>query len=387
MLDPAAIPLSLYVHLPWCLRKCPYCDFNSHELRGTLDEAAYIDALVRDLTHDARDIGSREVQTIFFGGGTPSLFTPEGIARLLATVRETVNVAADAEITLEANPGTVDVARFRGYREAGVNRLSIGIQSFDLAKLTALGRIHGRDEALNAAAAARAAGFDNFNLDLMYGLPDQSVDDTLNDLDTALAQAPTHLSVYQLTLEPNTAFYATPPTLPDDDTQWAMQEALQARLRTHGYAQYEISAYARPGFQCRHNLNYWEFGDYLGIGAGAHAKLTDASGVRRAHKPRHPRAYLAGDRDAIERRTLTEPERVFEFLLNAMRLTEGVPARAFVERTGLALARLEPKLTTARNRELIAASSGDRIAPTSLGQRYLNDLLLLFLPNTPDSAA
>jgi len=388
MLNPAAIPLSLYVHLPWCVRKCPYCDFNSHELRGTLDEAAYVDALARDLGTDSARVGDRMVQTIFLGGGTPSLFTPESIARLLAIVRDSVAVAPDAEITLEANPGTVDTARFRGYRAAGVNRLSIGIQSFDPDKLAALGRIHGRDDALRAAAAARAAGFDNFNLDLMYGLPGQTPAHAVADLETALAQAPTHVSVYQLTLEPNTAFHARPPQLPDDDTLWTMHETLQARLHDHGYEQYEVSAYARPGYQCRHNRNYWEFGDYLGIGAGAHAKISGADGITRWHKPRHPRAYLtaAGEATAIESRTLTDDERAFEFMLNAMRLTQGFTRSLFAGRTGLAPERLDAALTGARARGLVERCD-DRIAPTPLGRRFLNDLLLMVLPDKPDAAA
>ena len=388
MLNPAAIPLSLYVHLPWCVRKCPYCDFNSHELRGPLDEAAYIDALVRDLAHDVAHVRGREVQTIFFGGGTPSLFAPENIARLLDQVRDIVHVAPDAEITLEANPGTVDVARFRGYRAAGVNRLSIGIQSFDPDKLAALGRIHGRGEALGAAAAARAAGFGDFNLDLMYGLPGQTVAQAIADLESALAQAPTHLSLYQLTLEPNTAFHAHPPQLPDDDTLGTMQDALQARLRDYGFEQYEVSAYAKPGYSCRHNRNYWEFGDYLGIGAGAHAKLSSADAITRLHKARHPRAYLAAAADAaaIESRVLTDDERVFEFMLNAMRLTHGFTPALFCERTGFAADRLDAALARAKGRGLVEQTS-ERIVPTPLGRRFLNDLLLLVLPDRPDAAA
>lgn len=388
MLNPATIPLSLYVHLPWCVRKCPYCDFNSHEVRGALDEAAYVDALVRDLAHDAAYADDRAVQTIFFGGGTPSLFAPESVARLLAAIRDTVAVAPEAEITLEANPGTVDVARFRGYRDAGINRLSIGIQSFEPEKLTALGRIHGRDEALSAAAAARAAGFDNFNLDLMYGLPGQTLAQAIADLETALAQAPAHLSVYQLTLEPNTAFYAKPPPLPDDEIQWAMHEALQARLHAHGYEHYEVSAYARPGYRCRHNLNYWEFGDYLGIGAGAHAKISTADAIARLQKPRHPRAYLAaaGDASAVESRTLTDNERVFEFMLNAMRLTHGFTRALFAERAGLVPERLDAALADAQARRLVERDDG-RIRPTPLGRRFLNDLLLTVLPNKPHAAA
>ena len=384
-MTPSAIPLSLYVHLPWCVRKCPYCDFNSHALRGELDEAAYVDALLRDLQVEAPLVRGRTVETIFLGGGTPSLFSPAAIERLLTGVRDVVAVAPAAEITLEANPGTVETDRFRGYRTAGVNRLSIGIQSFAADKLQALGRIHGRDEALAAARAARAAGFDNFNLDLMYGLPGQSVAQAVADLQTALAQSPTHLSVYQLTLEPNTAFHAQPPALPDDDTLWTMQQQLQELLAHAGYAQYEVSAYAQSGYRCRHNLNYWTFGDYLGIGAGAHGKLTTADGIRRCHKRRHPRDYLAAAGTAAGGETVTiadEDGVTFEFLLNALRLTEGFELTLFGERTGLAPEHLTRRLTVAVAKGLIEPL-GARVVPTALGRRFLNELLLLFLPAEP----
>src|SRR3989344_3582228 len=319
-------PLSLYVHIPWCVHKCPYCDFNSHEVRASrslhpvsrdisaslhvkIPEQEYIDALLRDLEQDLPRAWGRPVYTIFIGGGTPSLFSPEAIDRLLSGIRARLPLDQNIEITLEANPGTVvapahpapatfvhpctsDVEHFKGFRQAGINRLSIGIQSFDEAKLKALGRIHGREEALRAAEAARAAGFENFNLDLMFGLPDQTVEQAVSDVRTAIQLHPSHLSVYQLTIEPNTLFHAQPPTLPDDDVAWEMQSQLQAELAAADYRQYEVSAYAKPGYECRHNLNYWKFGDYLGIGAGAHAKITDATGITRLWKVKQPNDYL-----------------------------------------------------------------------------------------------
>ncbi|OGI40879.1 MAG: YggW family oxidoreductase, partial [Candidatus Muproteobacteria bacterium RBG_16_62_13] len=350
------IPLSLYVHLPWCVRKCPYCDFNSHVARGELPEDRYIDVLLRDLAWEVPRIGDRPIDTMFLGGGTPSLFSPESIARLIDGIRERTNLGADAEITLEANPGTVDQARFRGYRDAGVNRLSIGIQSFNDSHLKALGRIHGRDEALAAAGAARAAGFDNsadgnearaarqgwrgggFNLDLMFGLPGQGIDDAVADIDAALSFAPVHLSTYQLTLEPNTLFHAQPPALPDDDTIALMQEAVAERLTGAGFVHYEVSAWAKPGHECRHNLNYWQFGDYLGIGAGAHGKLTNETLVTRRWKIKHPDRYLATAGTAAAVGGEDRPagcELAFEFLLNTLRLTEGFTETLFRERTGL----------------------------------------------------
>jgi oxygen-independent coproporphyrinogen-3 oxidase len=377
-------PLALYVHFPWCVRKCPYCDFNSHAARGELPEAQYIDALLADLEADLPRVWGRPVRSIFLGGGTPSLFSPEAVEQLLAGIRARIVLAPDAEITLEANPGTVETERFRGYRAAGVNRLSIGIQSFDPEQLEQLGRIHGRDEALAAAQAARTAGFDNFNLDLMFGLPQQTLDEALTDLRTALALQPAHLSVYQLTLEPNTLFHAQPPELPDEDVLAAMQETLQAELADAGLTQYEVSAYARAGRRCRHNLNYWQFGDYLGIGAGAHAKITDADGITRLWKVKQPRDYLetAGTKVGLggEQRP-SRDDVVFEFMLNALRLTEGVPAMLFSERTGLDPACMQKPLTQALARGLLEPGQ-EHIRPTPLGRRFLNELVALFLPET-----
>ena len=383
-------PLSLYIHFPWCVQKCPYCDFNSHPLRADLPEARYIDALLADLEQDLVRVWGRRVTSVFMGGGTPSLFSPSAIDRLLSGVRARLPLAADAEITLEANPGTVELGRFRGYREAGVNRLSIGIQSFDPQQLHVLGRIHGRDEALSAARAAREAGFDNFNLDLMFGLPAQTPEQALADVRQALALAPTHLSLYQLTLEPQTPFHARPPAdLPDDDLLVVMQEMLQAEVAAAGFGQYEVSAYARRGYECRHNRNYWQFGDYLGIGAGAHAKITDALGITRLWKRKQPQDYLAhaGTPAAIgEEQRLAHEDAVFEFMLNALRLTQGVPATLFRERTGLEYSRIEKTLAQAGALGFLDATP-DRIRPTSLGQRFLNDLIALFLPETGNSRA
>ena len=374
-------PLSLYVHLPWCVRKCPYCDFNSHAARGEIPERAYVDALLRDLEQELPRAAGRTVETIFLGGGTPSLFSAESIARLLAGIRERVALAPGAEITLEANPGTVDTERFKGFRNAGVNRLSIGIQSFDDDKLRLLGRIHGRAEALRAAQAARAAGFDNLNLDLMFGLPEQTLEQALADMRAAIEQQPTHLSVYQLTIEPNTLFHAKPPVLPDDDAIWDMQLAIQAELGTAGFKQYEVSTYARPGFECRHNLNYWQFGDYLGIGAGAHGKLTDTDGITRRWKMKRPEDYSskAGTPAAIggEQR-LTRADAIAEFMLNTLRLTGGFPATLFTERTGLTLDTIEASLRHAEQRDLIARNA-TTIHPTEQGRRFLNNLIELFI--------
>lgn len=382
-------PLALYVHLPWCVRKCPYCDFNSHAARDTLPEREYVEALLRDLDTECQTAAGRRIETIFFGGGTPSLFSPEAIAHLLAGIRERVAVADDAEITLEANPGTVDHDRFREFRKAGVNRLSIGIQSFDDEKLKALGRIHGSNEARRAIEAARKSGFDNFNLDLMFGLPGQTVEQALADVCAALAFEPPHLSVYQLTIEPNTAFHAQPPRLPDDDRLWDMQQRIEAELAQAGYRHYEVSAYARPGHECRHNQNYWQFGDYMGIGAGAHGKITDTNGIVRRWKVKHPNDYLAaaGSRAAIggEQR-LTPEDTAFEFLMNALRLDHGFAPVLFEQRTGLPLSMIAGALDVAEARGLLVRDA-DGVRASARGARLLNDLLLLFLPEPKPAAA
>lgn len=379
-------PLSLYVHLPWCIRKCPYCDFNSHALRGTLAEDAYVDALLADLERDLPLVWGRHVETVFFGGGTPSLFSPEAIDRLLSGIRARLPLSPLAEITLEANPGTVDVARFQGFRAAGINRLSIGIQSFDDSMLQRLGRIHGGAEARQAAAAARAAGFGNFNLDLIFGLPGQELEQALADVEAALAFAPAHLSLYQLTLEPNTRFaHEPPPGLPDDDALGEMEDVLRERLQAAGLGRYEISAHAAPGQQARHNLNYWRFGDYLGIGAGAHGKITSHDRVLRTTKPRGPEQYQAqalGSGELGERREAAVRDLPFEFALNAFRLVDGFETRLFEERTGLPLVKVQQALEAAEKQGLIHWEL-QRIRPTPLGLRFLNDLQRLFLP--PDA--
>lgn len=386
MPDFAALPpLSLYIHVPWCIRKCPYCDFNSHEAPRGIPEQKYVDALLRDLEHDLPRVWGRPVQSIFIGGGTPSLFQPETIDALLAGVRSRLPVNPDAEVTLEANPGTVDAARFAGYRTAGINRLSLGIQSFRDDKLAALGRIHNGQEALRAVEAARAVGFENINLDLMFGLPGQSVNESCADVMQAIALAPAHLSVYQLTIEPGTPFYHRPPTLPEDDSIWSMQLELQALLEDAGYAQYEISAYSRAGQGCRHNLNYWRFGDYLGVGAGAHGKITDREGITRLWKRKQPDDYLAaaGTRKAIAgEERLTEADAALEFMLNALRLLEGFELELFTERTGLPLTAIEEPMAAAARRGLLDCDESHMRA-TPLGVRYLDDLLALFVPAEP----
>ena len=374
-------PLALYIHIPWCVRKCPYCDFNSHAAGPSLPEEEYVDALLADLDQDLGHVHGRDLTSIFFGGGTPSLFSAKALGRLLQGVQQRVPFASDIEITLEANPGTFEQAKFRDYRSLGINRLSIGVQSFQEAKLKDLGRIHNGDEAIRAADMARAAGFDNFNLDLMYGLPEQSIEDALYDLRTAIAQGPTHLSWYQLTMEPNTVFWSQPPQLPEDDLLWDIQEAGQALLAAEGYAQYEVSAYAQANRQARHNLNYWSFGDFLGIGAGAHAKLSAPDGrIVRTWKTRLPKDYLdpAKAFQAGER-VLDAEELPFEFLMNVLRLTEGAPAALFEQRTGLPLASLEQARREAEARQLLQ-SDPQRLVATAEGQLFLNDLLQHFLP-------
>jgi putative oxygen-independent coproporphyrinogen III oxidase len=384
VIDAASIPLALYVHLPWCVRKCPYCDFNSHAVPAAgLPEAAYLAALLDDLAHAADDAGDREVCSVFFGGGTPSLCSPAGIDRFLRGARERLRFARDVEVTLEANPGTVEHGRFVDYAAAGVNRVSLGAQSFDDAALRALGRIHAADDVARAVAEVRRAGIDNFNLDLMYALPGQGLAGALADLHRALELEPAHLSHYQLTLEPGTPYAKhPPPALPDDDLAWDMQEACQSELAAAGFGQYEVSGYARPGRRCRHNLTYWEFGDYLGVGAGAHGKVTTASGVIRTARVRHPATYLAADGPVArvaERRQVPERELPFEFALNALRLDAGFDVVTFTGRTGLPAAALEPGLAAARSRGLIEEHEG-RCRATALGRRFLNDLQALFLP-------
>ncbi|TWE07509.1 oxygen-independent coproporphyrinogen-3 oxidase [Pseudomonas sp. AG1028] len=374
-------PLALYVHIPWCVRKCPYCDFNSHAAGPNLPEEAYVDALLADLDADLVQAHGRPLTSIFFGGGTPSLFSAKALGRLLEGVERRIPFAGDIEITLEANPGTFEQEKFAAYRRLGINRLSIGVQSFQAEKLKALGRIHDGDEAVRAADMARAAGFDNFNLDLMHGLPDQSLDDALGDLRIAIAQAPTHLSWYQLTVEPNTVFWNQPPVLPEDDTLWDIQEAGQALLAEHGYAQYEVSAYAQPERMARHNLNYWTFGDFLGIGAGAHGKLSTPDGrISRTWKTRLPKDYLdSAKRYSAGERLLTAEELPFEFLMNVLRLSDGCSAELFSQRTGLPLEQLAEAREQAQRRGLLQADPA-RLTATREGQLFLNDLLQYFLP-------
>ncbi len=374
-------PLALYVHIPWCVRKCPYCDFNSHAAGPNLPEDEYVAALLADLDQDLAQAQGRELTSIFFGGGTPSLFSASALGRILEGVERRIGFAGDIEITLEANPGTFEQAKFSAYRRLGINRLSIGVQSFQSAQLKALGRIHDGDEAIRAADMARAAGFDNFNLDLMHGLPGQDVAAALDDLRTAIAQAPTHLSWYQLTMEPNTVFWNQPPELPEDDTLWDIQEAGQALLAEHGFVQYETSAYARDNHRARHNLNYWTFGDFLGIGAGAHAKLSGADGqIRRSWKTRLPKDYLDSDKAfQAGERLLSADELPFEFLMNALRLTEGVPTRLFCQRTGLSVESLAEGRRLAEQQGLLESDPA-RLCATPRGQLFLNDLLQCFLP-------
>lgn len=374
-------PLSLYVHVPWCVRKCPYCDFNSHEARGALPEAQYVDALVADLDQALPLIWGRRVYTIFFGGGTPSLLSASAIDTVLSAVRARVPLASDAEITLEANPGTFESEKFAGYRAAGVNRLSIGIQSFDAVHLKALGRIHGEHEAHRAIEIAREH-FENFNLDLMYALPGQTLQGLRSDVSQALAHQPPHLSVYHLTIEPNTYFHRHPPTVPGDDAAADMQDALEHALSRAGYEHYETSAYARAGRRSRHNLNYWKFGDYLGIGAGAHSKLSFPDRIVRQARYRQPKEFMAraGAGNAVQTEIRVEArEAVFEFMMNALRLSDGFPLALFEERTGMPIVAALRGLEEAERRGLITRNH-QRAAPTELGRRFLNDLLQIFLP-------
>ncbi len=384
-------PLALYVHLPWCVRKCPYCDFNSYAIDGQVPEKRYADALLRDLDTQAARVQARAVSSIFFGGGTPSLFSAATILRILAGVRGAVRVAADAEITLEANPGTVERGRFSEYAAAGVNRISLGGQSFNTRHLSSLGRIHSADDTRRAAAELHAAGIANFNIDLMYGLPQQSVDEAIADVNEAIGLAPAHLSHYQLTLEPGTVFFHRPPPLPDDEASWDMQLGCQEVLAAGGFEQYEVSAYARSRRRCAHNLNYWQFGDYVGIGAGAHGKLTvPPHQVVRTARTRQPRQYLEameGDAMPPVSQRVAREDLPFEYMLNALRLVEGFSPRAFEERTGLAFEEIQPALAAAARRQMLECGPSGAWRATATGMRFLNDLIATFLPApTPISA-
>jgi oxygen-independent coproporphyrinogen-3 oxidase len=387
-----ALPLSLYVHMPWCVRKCPYCDFNSHALNAAVDRRGYREALRRDFERDIELLGARPIESVFFGGGTPSLFAPEDFAWLLDALRAAHPILADAEITLEANPGTIERGRFQGYREAGITRVSLGAQSFSAKALARLGRIHALEDTLRSVDELRAAGVENFNLDLMYALPEQTLEEALADVRMACELEPAHLSHYQLTLEPGTVFHARPPPLPDEDLAWRMQIEAQALIAANGFEQYEVSAYARPGRRCHHNLNYWRFGDYVGIGAGAHGKLSAhlPDGVLRTVKARMPGEFMrevaasvlpAGARTPVERASLP-----FEFMLNALRLQEGFSSADFEARTGLPFATVRPTLEQAAKRRLVEVGqtggregSHSRWRPSELGRRFLNDLQAQFL--------
>ena len=378
--------LSLYIHLPWCVKKCPYCDFNSHASNSeAIPEEAYVDALISDLESELPRIWGRPIGSIFIGGGTPSLFSAEAINRLMAALRERLIFYHNTEVTMEANPGVAEADRFKAYCTSGVNRLSIGVQSFNDEKLKRLGRIHNSAEALSAITMAKDASFNEINIDLMFGLPEQSIDEAMSDLEVAMDQQVTHLSWYQLTIEPNTIFYSKPPALPVDDLLWDMQEQGQAYLFDSGFNQYEISAYARKGVnhQCQHNLNYWQFGDYLGIGAGAHGKLTHVADgkIERYVRHRLPQSYIekVAQKNAItETRSLSRDELPLEFMMNAFRLNEGFHPSLFIENTGLPLNHIQKQLEIAEEKALIEWDI-NMIKPTETGHRYLNDLIELFM--------
>jgi putative oxygen-independent coproporphyrinogen III oxidase len=388
MSDLAAPPLSLYVHFPWCVRKCPYCDFNSYTLHGELDERRYVEALERDLEAQAMDVQGREVVSVFFGGGTPSLFSPDAIGRVITTARRHLSFTADAEVTMEANPGAIERGKFGEYRGAGLTRVSLGAQTFDPRRLEALGRIHSPDETRRAASELHAAGLDNFNLDLMYALPGQDVDGAVRDLEEALALEPAHLSHYQLTIEAGTVFAAQPPALPEDDSAADMLTECVLRLTAAGFEHYEVSAYARPGRQCRHNLNYWTFGDYLGVGAGAHGKLTfPASGsIIRTLQLREPRRYLASVPAVVTRTQVPGEQLPFEFMLNALRLVGGFDAALFEARTGLPWGSVALQMDSLVTRGLLVRE-GRHFRPSPQGLRFLNELLLTFVSETGPKSA
>lgn len=388
MLELVAPPLSLYVHFPWCVQKCPYCDFNSYTLHGELAEDRYVAALESDLEAQAGEVRGRGVNTIFMGGGTPSLFPPRAIERVLEAARRHLSVTPDAEVTLEANPGTIERGRFEEYRAAGITRVSLGAQSFDDGQLKALGRIHSSDETRRAASELHAAGLQNFNLDLMYSLSAQDVSAALRDVEQALALQPAHISHYQLTIEPGTVFAGRPPALPDDDTAAEMLAVCRDRLAASGFSQYEVSAYALAGRQCRHNLNYWMFGDYVGIGAGAHGKLTlpesahAAGSIVRTQQVREPRRYLANATGQLARRIVARDDLPFEFMLNALRLVDGFDTFLFCERTGLEWDEVAVRVNDLTARGLLQRT-GSRCRPSPRGLQFLNDVLLRFLEETP----
>jgi oxygen-independent coproporphyrinogen-3 oxidase len=386
----ATPPLSLYIHIPWCVRKCPYCDFNSYAVREEIPEDTYVTALIADLEQDLPAVWGRTIETVFIGGGTPSLFSPDGIDRLLGAVRARVPLKPDAEITLEANPGTVDQARFRGFREAGINRLSIGVQSFQADLLQRIGRIHNDSEAITAIEAAQQAGFANLNLDLMFGLPGQTIEQALADLRIATELQPAHISWYELTIEPNTWFHRHPPERPVDDDLWEMQQSGRTLLDATGFERYEVSAYARDDRRCRHNMNYWQFGDYLGIGAGAHAKISDAAtqSITRISRLRHPRTYLDSTHSTQRISTtsrLAPDDVVLEFAMNALRLERGFSKTTFTAATGLPYAAIEASVNHGLADGLLSIKD-DTIKPTQRGQRYLNELLQQWMPEATQNA-
>ncbi len=379
-----AVPLSLYIHLPWCIRKCPYCDFNSHEAAaGTLPEVQYVEALLADLEQSVPLVWGRRISTIFIGGGTPSLFSATAIDQFLSTARGLLNIAPNAEITMEANPGTVEAEKFSAFREIGINRLSIGVQSLENEQLAGLGRIHDRNEAITAVQIARAAGFDNINLDMMFALPEQTSSAAEDDLRALIALDPEHISYYQLTLEPNTYFHKFPPKLPEHDKRSDIAERGHQLLATNGYQQYEVSAFAKPGSQCQHNINYWEFGDYLGIGAGAHGKITDqaAGTIRRTVKPRQPKQYMHNMAKQIESssRDIPVADIPFEFFLNALRLNNGVSKDLFTLRTGLGLTHIDPIVTQLRTEGFLSENENG-IQASEFGRNFIDDIAQKFLP-------
>lgn len=380
-------PLSLYIHFPWCVEKCPYCDFNSHELKTTTPPSEYIDCLLLDLENELPNIWGRSIASIFMGGGTPSLFSAENIDRLMQGLRSRLNILPNIEVTLEANPGTIDQSQFIGFRQAGINRLSMGIQSFNDTMLTKLGRIHNSIQAINAIEAAHKADFNSFNIDLMFGLPEQSIEQMLQDLQTAIDFQPPHLSHYQLTIEPNTLFAAKPPSVPHDDALWDMTQQAHKLLAANQYGQYEVSAFSKIASnnktQCQHNLNYWQFGDYLGIGAGAHQKISSAStqSIERCFKQKHPSTYMQqvkNNSHILDKKTLSRDDIIFEFMLNALRLTNGFTTQTFTEHTGLDIGSIQPILDTALEKKWLTLSN-NYIKPTALGNQYLNDVMTLFL--------